>query len=260
MNSFCATSTNKLPVEKKKKKKKKKKNANPLLKMRTTTLRTSPCKANIASCSFGGSKKRCSTSRRISREAIFVSKTVTNDGEKKGKEEKKYEEDEKKGWKMKTTSSALAMVVATSLAVADCSVLDQPAEAMMEKNEITQVAGRGGRSYRAAPRGGARYRRGAPPPRAAYGPTVMPVPVPMFSPFGFGMPFGFGYGMPFGFFGGGGFIFQLFLLAFVVNVVTGFFNSAEQSRYDEYERDEWEREQNQSIDDDDFSDDWRKRR
>ena len=32
----------------------------------------------------------------ISREAIFVSKTVTNDGEKKGKEEKKYEEDEKK--------------------------------------------------------------------------------------------------------------------------------------------------------------------
>merc|ERR1711943_13770 len=245
------TSTNKLPVEKKKKKKK---NANPLLKMRTTTLRTSPCKANIASCSFGGSKKRCSTSRRISREAIFVSKTVTNDGEKKGKEEKKYEEDEKKGGKMKTTSSALAMVVATSLAVADCSVLDQPAEAMMEKNEITQVAGRGGRSYRAAPRGGGRYRRGAPPPRAAYGPTVMPVPVPMFSPFGFGMPFGFGYGMPFGFFGGG-FIFQLFLLAFVVNVVTGFFNSAEQSRYDEYERDEWEREQNQSIDDDDFSDD-----
>ena len=53
-----------------------------------------------------------------------------------------------------------------------------------------------------------RYRRGAPPPRAAYGPTVMPVPVPMFSPFGFGMPFGFGYGMPFGFFGGGGFIFS----------------------------------------------------
>ena len=45
-----------------------------------------------------------------------------------------------------------------------------------------------------------------------------------------------------------------------MNVVTGFFNSAEQSRYDEYERDEWEREQNQSIDDDDFSDDWRKRR
>ena len=30
----------------------------------------------------------------------------------------------------------------------------------------------------------------------------MPMPVPMFSPFGFGMPFGFGYGMPFGFFGG----------------------------------------------------------
>ena len=57
----------------------------------------------------------------ISREAIFVNKTVTNDSEKKRKEEKKYEEDEKRGWKMKTTSSALAMVVATSLAVADCS-------------------------------------------------------------------------------------------------------------------------------------------
>ena len=111
---------------------------------------------------------------------------------------------------------------------------------------------------RAAPRGGGRYRRGAPPPRAAYGPTVMPVPVPMLSPFGL-------YAVWFRIrhaalaFSGGGFI-SVVLVGVVVNVVTGFFNSAEQSRYDEYERDEWEREQNQSIDDDDFSDDWRKRR
>ena len=31
------------------------------------------------------------------------------------------------------------------------------------------------------------------------------------------------------------------MLAFVVNVVSGFFNAADQSRYDEYERDEWEK-------------------
>jgi len=204
-----------------------------------------------------------------------TSSSSSKAGGKKYEQQRKQEEKEQK-WEKKAASFALATLVATSLAVADCSVLNQPAEATTFANEITQVAGRGGgggmrgggggmrgggggRSYRSAPRGGGQYRRG-PPPRAGYGPTVMPMPVPMFSPFGFGMPFGFGYGMPFGFFGGGGFIFQLFMLAFVVNVVSGFFNAADQSRYDEYERDEWERDQNKSIDEDDFSDDWRKRR
>ena len=196
---------------------------------------------------------------------IFFEASSLFNNNKKNKEEKNTI---KNDWEKKAASFALASLVATSLAVADCSVLNQPAEAMANGNEIVQVAGRGGggrgggggRSYRSAPRGGGQYRRGAPPPRAGYGPTVMPMPVPMFSPFGFGMPFGFGYGMPFGFFGGGGFIFQLFMLAFIVNVVSGFFNAADQSRYDEYERDEWERDQNRSIDEDDFSDDWRKRR
>ena len=219
--------------------------------------------------SFRGKSSSANSSLSSSKVTmIFETSSSSSKAEGKKYEQQRKQELEEQKWEKKAASFALATLVATSLAVADCSVLNQPAEAFPTGvNEITQVAGRGGggmrggggRSYRSAPRGGGQYRRG-PPPRAGYGPTVMPMPVPMFSPFGFGMPFGFGYGMPFGFFGGGGFIFQLFMLAFVVNVVSGFFNAADQSRYDEYERDEWERDQNKSIDEDDFSDDWRKRR
>ena len=223
-------------------------------------------KSRSRALSFRG--KLSSANSSSSKVTIFY-ETSSSSSKAEGKkcEQQRKQETKEQKWEKKAASFALATLVATSLAVADCSVLNQPAEASTFANEITQVAGRGGggmrggggRSYRSAPRGGGQYRRG-PPPRAGYGPTVMPMPVPMFSPFGFGMPFGFGYGMPFGFFGGGGFIFQLFMLAFVVNVVSGFFNAADQSRYDEYERDEWERDQNKSIDEDDFSDDWRKRR
>lgn len=217
--------------------------------------------------SFRGKSSSGNSSSKVTMIFNETSSSSSKAEGKKYEQRRKQEELEEQKWEKKAASFALATLVATSLAVADCSVLNQPAEATTYANEITQVAGRGGggmrggggRSYRSAPRGGGQYRRG-PPPRAGYGPTVMPMPVPMFSPFGFGMPFGFGYGMPFGFFGGGGFIFQLFMLAFVVNVVSGFFNAADQSRYDEYERDEWERDQNKSIDEDDFSDDWRKRR
>jgi len=233
-----------------------------------TTTRTSRLRA----LSFRRKSSSSANSSLLSSSKVMMifetSSSSSKAGGKKYEQQRKQEEKEQK-WEKKAASFALATLVATSLAVADCSVLNQPAEATTFANEITQVAGRGGgggmrgggggRSYRSAPRGGGQYRRG-PPPRAGYGPTVMPMPVPMFSPFGFGMPFGFGYGMPFGFFGGGGFIFQLFMLAFVVNVVSGFFNAADQSRYDEYDRDEWERDQNKSIDEDDFSDDWRKRR
>merc|ERR1712216_295578 len=225
-------------------------------------------KSRSRALSFRG-KSSSANSSSSSKATMIFNETSSSSSKAEGKkcEQQRKQETKEQKWEKKAASFALATLVATSLAVADCSVLNQRAEASTFANEITQVAGRcgggmrggGGRSYRSAPRGGGQYRRG-PPPRAVYGPTVMPMPVPIFSPFGFGMPFGFGYGMPFGFFGGGGFIFQLFMLAFVVNVVSGFFNAADQSRYDEYERDEWERDQNKSIDEDDFSDDWRKRR
>ena len=89
------------------------------------------------------------------------------------------------------------------------------------------------------------YRRRAPMPVAP-----MPVPVPMYSPFGFGMGygpgFGFGFGMPFF---GGGFIFQLMMLAFVVNFVSGLLGGGDY--YEVIEDDD---------EDDDFSNDWRRRR
>ena len=169
--------------------------------------------------------------------------------------------EEKKGKKI--SALCLASIVAVSLTVADCSLFEERARAFVG-NEVSEVAARGGggRSMRGgqAPRyrGTAAANRRAPPARGYGGGGVMPIPVPMFSPFGFGMPFfgGFGYGMPFGFFGGG-FILQLFLLAFVVNAASGFFQA---KSMDAYERDEWERDNNKSIDDDDFSDDWRNKR
>ena len=130
--------------------------------------------------SFRGKSSSANSSSSSKVTMIFETSSSSSKAEgKKYEQQRKQEETkEQKLWEKKAASFALATLVATSLAVADCSVLNQPAEATTFANEITQVAGRGGggmrggggRSYRSAPRGGGQYRRG-PPPRAGYGPV-----------------------------------------------------------------------------------------